>query len=155
MKLNDIEKYGTWTGAKIRQWLTTTRVPLRVSCTTDKGPLIVPIWFQYSDGHIWCCSPQDSVLVKALQKHGEVAFDISTNEVPYQGVRGRGLVTCLPAENAETLETLLEKYLGSMDNQLSKWLLSRVDNEAVLQLEVSWLTSWDFSPRMGDIKPIG
>jgi hypothetical protein len=33
--------------------------------------------------------------------------------------------------------------------------LSRVDNEAVLQLEVSWLTSWDFSPRMGDIKPIG
>lgn len=154
MKLNADERYGTWTGVQIEAFLTGSHLPLRLSIATRAGPLIVPLWFDYSASCLICCSPTESLVVKSLQATPEVAFDVSTNDLPYRGVRGRGLATCTTAADNSQLEELLEKYLGNAEGQLATWLLNRTGSESVISIEPTWITSWDFSERMSDLQCI-
>jgi nitroimidazol reductase NimA-like FMN-containing flavoprotein (pyridoxamine 5'-phosphate oxidase superfamily) len=149
--VNKDRRYGTWTGAEIEHFLTGTSIPMRISVTTANGPLVVPLWFAYRDQRLWFCSPQDSLLARSLIADSNVAFDISTNDIPYMGVRGRGRYARVDAGGREQLQQLLTRYLGDTDNELSRWLLSRAEDEAVLTLRISWMTSWDFTARMQDV----
>lgn len=154
MSLESSKKYGSWSGGEIEEFLAETRVPLRMSFVTKAGLLIVPIWFKYQANCFWFCSPNDSLLVKAIREKPEVAFDVSTNDIPYQGVRGRGVAHCSVAPDKSALEELLNRYVAGTDSDLAQWLLSRSGSEAVIQIEVTWLTSWDFSGRMKSIEKI-
>lgn len=152
--MDSAQQYGAWTGAEIERFLIDSRAPLRVALQTRNGLLIVPLWFSYRDGYLWSCSPRSSTLAKSLVDHPEVAFDISTNEIPYQGVRGRAVAECLTPNGTEELEELLERYLTDSNSQLARWLLSRADNEVLIRWDINWLTSWDFSGRMRDVTKI-
>ena len=154
MNIESSRKYGSWSGAEIETFLRETPIPMRISVSGASGPLIVPLWFEYLEGRLLSCSPVDSLLVSSLGKQSEVAFDISTNDLPYRGVRGRGQVSCEVATDDARLSDLLRKYLAGTDNQLASWLLNREGPEALIEIEISWLTSWDFSGRMGDIERI-
>lgn len=153
MKIEDLQTYGAWSGARIATFLASARIPLRLSMTGRKGALIVPVWFEYRDGSFYSCSPSDSLLVNTLRENPEVAFDVSTNDLPYRGVRGRGVARCTGLPDRNVLERLLARYLGSTDNELSRWLLNRTEEESLIEVDVHWLTSWDFSERMRDIEP--
>lgn len=154
MELESSKSYGSWTGEEIQQFLEAVRVPLRISFSSKNGPLIVPVWFEYHRGSFWSCSPDDSLLVSALRGEPEVAFDVSTNDLPYRGVRGRGVAICATASDQSALNRLIERYLANTDNPLAQWLLNRDGSEAVIEIEVGWLTSWDFSDRMEGIEKI-
>jgi hypothetical protein len=148
------KQYGAWRGREVERFLEAVRVPLRIGFQSPGGPLIAPLWFRYRDGSFWSCSPLSSALVKSLESHPEVAFDVSTNEIPYRGVRGRALAACHPASGPDVLEDLLRRYLDGTDNPLAEWLLSRVDGEALIRFDIEWLTSWDFSKRMSGLERI-
>lgn len=90
----------------------------------------------------------------SISANPQVAFDVSTNDLPYRGVRGRGRATCRTAADNSQLEELLTRYLGNTEGQLAEWLLSRTGNESVITIEPTWLTSWDFSKRMQDLPTI-
>ena len=154
MNIKPTEKYGSWSGAEVETFLSATPLPMRLSVSTASGPLIVPLWFEYKDGCLLSCSPADSLLVNSIDRHAEVAFDVSTNDLPYRGVRGRGRAHYEIAEDNNRLAELLRKYLGGTDNQLASWLLNRPHPEALIEIEISWLTSWDFTGRMEDIDRI-
>ena len=154
MNLEPSKHYGGWSGTEIEHFLAETRVPLRLSFISKSGLLIVPVWFVYRASCFWACSPNQSLLVNALRENPEVAFDLSTNDIPYYGVRGRGLAHCSVAPDKTALEGLLNRYLAGTDNDLAQWLLARSGAEAVIQIEVTWLTSWDFSDRMEGIERI-
>ena len=154
MKLKADERYGAWTGNQIEAFLTGSHLPLRLSIETPAGPLIVPLWFEFSTSCLICCSPSDSLLVRSVQSVSRVAFDVSTNDLPYRGVRGRGDATAVTASDNRQLEELLEKYLGDTGGQLADWLLNRTDSESVITIEPTWITSWDFSARMSDLPSI-
>jgi len=155
MSIDVEQRYGSWSGAEIEQFLRSSHIPLRIAFQSNAGPLIVPVWYQYDAGRFWSCSPARSALVKGLRSNPAIAFDVSTNDVPYKGVRGRGQATCTTATSSEPLQILLQRYLGDTKNELSQWLLARQVDEAVIEIRIEWLTSWDFSARMGDIEPIG
>lgn len=154
MNLEPSRHYGGWSGSEIEEFLSETRVPLRLSLVSKTGLLIVPVWFEYRAGCFWSCSPNDSLLVNALRQRPEVAFDVSTNDIPYQGVRGRGFARCSVAPDKTALEELMNRYIAGTDSDLAQWLLNRAGSEAVIQIEVAWLTSWDFSGRMDSIEKI-
>ena len=154
MDLEASNTYGSWSGAEIEAFLLETHIPLRLSFTAKSGLLIVPVWFEYQAGRFWSCSPNDSLLVRSLRNNAEVAFDVSTNDLPYRGVRGRGRAHCTTAADNQALERLLQRYLAGTDNPLAQWLLNRAVTEAVIEIEISWLTSWDFSDRMASIEKI-
>ena len=51
------------------------------------------------------------------------------------------------------LEKLLYRYLGNLENDLSKKLLAKSDKEVAIVLEPRSLYSWDFSKRMKNVVP--
>ena len=154
MELDPGESYGAWTGAEIGRFLTDSHIPLRLSFESPGGPLIAPLWYEYRAGRLISCSPEDSMLVRSLSANPDVAFDVSTNDLPYRGVRGRGRAVCTTAADTTQLETLLTRYLGSTTGQLAQWLLNRSGREAIIVIEPDWLTSWDFTERMQDLEKI-
>ena len=154
VELKPSKIYGSWTGRKIEAFLTDTRIPLRLSLNTKSGMLIVPIWFEYQSGRFLSCSPDGSVLVRSLRSDGAIAFDVSTNDLPYMGIRGRGVAECSTTKDTATLERLLDRYTAGIDNSLASWLLNRPESEALIDIRITWLTSWDFSGRMENIQKI-
>jgi len=128
-------------------------LPLRVAITLPAGPLIVPLWFEYRDGLFWCASQADSVFVRALQAEPGCAFDLSTNDMPYRGLRGRGVATCHPEQGAAQLERLLLRYLGSLETPLARRLRRKDVTEVAIAIAPHWIRGWDFTARMRDSLP--
>ena len=154
MNIESSKYYGSWSGSEIEAFFEKARIPLRVSLVTKNGMLIVPVWFEYREGRLLSCSPESSLLVTSLRENPKIAFDLSTNDLPYKGVRGRGVSRCSTAKDNNALERLLQRYLTSTDNTLAERLLGRTEAEAIIEFELEWLTSWDFSSRMDRIDKI-
>ena len=93
--------------------------------------------------------------MNSLRQQSQAAFDISINDLPYQGIRGRGRVQCTTAGDTVRLEAMLQKYLAGTDSRLAQWLLNRDRQEALIEIEITRLTSWDCSGRMEDVEKMG
>ncbi|MEN9726381.1 MAG: hypothetical protein RL434_747 [Pseudomonadota bacterium] len=128
-------------------------LPLRVAITRPNGPLIVPLWFEYREGVFWCASQAESFCVKALQAEPGCAFDLSTNDMPYRGLRGRGVAVCHPEQGARQLERLLLRYLGTLDAPLARRLRRKDATEVAIAITPLWTRTWDFTERMRDSLP--
>ena len=139
MELKADKKYGALSGEAISNFLKTAIIPMRLSLVSPKGPMIVALWFQFSGQEIRCCSPKDSLVVRSLQTISEIAFDISSNEIPYVGVRGRGKAELTQLGAAEQLDKLIEKYVYDPNHPLparygcvvepGRYLLPRSDHQ--------------------------
>jgi hypothetical protein len=87
-------------------------------------------------------------VVRFLRNDSEVAFEISTNEPPYRGVRGNGTASMSPDREKATLRTLVERYLGGTDSALAEWLLSDEREEIRIRIQPHEMYSWDYTERM-------
>jgi len=88
-------------------------------------------------------------LADFLAHDDHVSFEVSTNEPPYKGVRGRGHATVTPDADKELLRSLLERYLDGVDNPTGDRLLRPEREEIRVRIEPERLHSWDYSGRMG------
>jgi hypothetical protein len=129
-----------------------SRIPLRLAVQGEHGPLIVPLWFQWESARFWCATHRSAALIAALRHDNTVAFDLSTNEMPYAGLRGRGPATLHPARGGEVLGRLIDRYLGTREHPLAKWLLSRADDEIAIEIAPTKQTAWDYSARMAGLR---
>ena len=113
-------------------------------------PLFCSLWFAYEDGRLLCATTRQAKVVECILANPRCGFEIATNEPPYFGVRGQG-VAVVSAEGAmDLLGNLVDRYLGSRETRLASWLLSRSDDEVKIELDIRWMTSWDYSRRMTD-----
>jgi nitroimidazol reductase NimA-like FMN-containing flavoprotein (pyridoxamine 5'-phosphate oxidase superfamily) len=145
---------GPWSEREISDFLHESRYPLRLACVGADGyPRVVSVWFSYSNGRFFCASHSSSQLVTLLRANARVGFEVATNDPPYCGVRGQGDATLAPTGGAEMLETLLQRYLGSTDSALARWLLSRAAQELLITVTPQRLFSWDYRQRMTDLPP--
>ncbi len=128
-------------------------IPLRVAVQAPHGLLIVPLWFMARDGHYWCASQHDSLLVRALRADARCAYDLSTNDMPYRGLRGRGAVICHAEQGEAMLRALLLRYFGKLDTPLARRLLRRAASEVAIEIVPSWQSDWDFTARMHSSLP--
>lgn len=139
---------GPWDRARIDEFLESARIPVRVSCHTPAGdPWIVSLWFAW-DGAIHCATGADADVVEFLAHDDHVAFDVSTNDPPYKGVRGRGRATVEPDVDKARLRSLMERYLGGTDHRLGERLLHPDREEVHVRIEPERIHSWDYTGRM-------
>jgi hypothetical protein len=143
-----MQQTSAWSHEQAAAFLQDHRQPLRLGIQTDSGPLVVPLWFHFDGADFWCATQRDTLLVRSVEARPECGIDVSTNDIPYRGLRGRGLVTCHVEDGAEVLERLIDRYLGEGNAPLGRWLRSRSDAEVALRVAPNWLTAWDFSVRM-------
>ncbi|RMF12699.1 MAG: pyridoxamine 5'-phosphate oxidase family protein [Candidatus Dadabacteria bacterium] len=130
-----------------------TAIPLRLAALKSGGtPLIVPLWYEWRDDAFWCVTHREARLLRRVRAHPLVGFDVSTNEPPYAGVSGDGRVTVHGAEQAAAiLPRLIDRYTGSREHRLARWLLGRLDEEVALEIRPQHWRCWDFSRRMRDL----
>jgi nitroimidazol reductase NimA-like FMN-containing flavoprotein (pyridoxamine 5'-phosphate oxidase superfamily) len=140
---------GAWSTERAERFLREQTIPVRLACHTPAGGLwMLSLWYRYRDGQIECATGAKADVVRYLRNDPAVAFEISTNEPPYRGVRGAGSVTITPDEDKETLRALVERYLGDTNAQLAERLLSPEREEVRLTLDIERAYTWDFSNRM-------
>lgn len=135
-----------------QEFLENNRIPLRLACKTESGwPMILSLWFIYSDGSLYCATRRSAKIVTYLLKNKECAFEIAADTPPYCGVRGQASI--VPMLGVEILELLLDRYLGNRDNSLAEKLLEKSIDEVAIRLDPINIFSWDFSARMQDASP--
>jgi hypothetical protein len=143
---------GTWTQEEAASFLAEAVVPVRVACRTPDGGLwMLSLWFLPWDDALWCATGADADVVRYLDHDDGVAFEVSTNDPPYRGVRGAGTATVEPDTEKSLLQLLLERYLGGTDNSLADRLLDAGRDEVRIRIDPSRIYTWDFTERMEDV----
>ena len=141
---------GPWGRPEVDDFFTTT-VPIRLSCRTPADQLwMLSLWYLWEDDALWCATGADADVVRYLEHRDEVAFEVSTNDPPYRGVRGRGHATLDEDADKQLLRRLLDRYLGGTDSALAERLLAPERDERRIRIDPVRLHSWDYSGRMSD-----
>ncbi|WP_123539154.1 pyridoxamine 5'-phosphate oxidase family protein [Halosimplex salinum] len=140
---------GDWARERTEQFLDEQTIPVRLATHTPGGGLwMLSLWYRYRDGRLECATSASAKVVDYLRDDPEIAFEISTNDVPYRGVRGSGTATVEPDEEKAVLRALVERYLDDTDSGLAKALLSPDRDEVRIGIDVERAYTWDFSDRM-------
>jgi hypothetical protein len=142
---------GPWTKSRVREFLAEARIPMRLAANTDSGfPIVLSLWFLPEEDQLLSAVHRDARIAKRLRADARCAFEIAPNEPPYRGVRGQAIASLDPNGAGALLESLLDRYLGSSNSSLGRFLLARAEEELLLRLQPSWIASWDYSQRMED-----
>jgi nitroimidazol reductase NimA-like FMN-containing flavoprotein (pyridoxamine 5'-phosphate oxidase superfamily) len=145
------EYTGAWGADQVAEFLQDITVPVRLATPRPDGTLwMVTLWYRYHDGGFECATGADADIVSYLRQSDQVSFDISTNEVPYRGIRGHGTTEIGPDEDKAVIRDLIERYLGGTESQLAQTLLADGREEVRIKVEPERIFSWDYSERMAD-----
>ena len=126
---------------------------MRLAANTDSGfPVILSLWFLPEDDELLAAVHQDARIAKRLESDSRCAFEIAPNEPPYSGVRGQAVASLEREGGGALLERLLNRYRGSSDSHLGRFLLARVNEELVVRLRPTRIASWDYSRRMDEAR---
>ena len=135
---------------QIAEFLAAATIPVRLACNDEKGfPLVASHWFAYHDGLLYCAIHKASRFAKLLSRDPRCGFEIAGDSPPYRGVRGQGNAELISKQGEAQLKELLNRYLGGTQSALAQWLLSRGADELAVCITPTWVTSWDFTERMG------
>lgn len=75
-----------------------------------KGPLALPIWYQYEDGQVLVHMDGESVKAKLLRRHGRASLTVQDETPPYRYVMVEGPVTV--AHEDRSVLPMAVRYLG-------------------------------------------
>ncbi|ELZ79588.1 hypothetical protein C455_08387 [Haloferax larsenii JCM 13917] len=146
-----LDPSGPWSRERADEFLTQTTIPLRLSCRTPAGdPWMLSLWYEWDieNTELRCATSADADVVRFLRAHDDVAFEVSTNDPPYRGVRGRGTATVEPDPEKTVLRRLIGRYLGDEETPLAKRLLSPDRDEVTIRIRPTKLHTWDYASRM-------
>jgi len=144
---------GEWDRAGVAAFLTDATVPVRVACRTPGGGLwMLSLWYRFDADaeRLVCATSAAADVVEYLRDDDGVAFEVSTNDPPYRGVRGNGTATIESDDDKAVLRSLLERYLGGTDSSLAERLLAPERDEVAIRIDPERCYSWDFTERMRD-----
>jgi len=140
---------GPWSLERVHEHLESTAIPLRLAYASQSAhPQLLSLWFVWRDGALWCATSAQARVVAMLEHEPRCGFEVAPDAPPYHGVRGRGIATLDRARGAETLELLVDRYLGTRESPFARWLLARAASEIAIRIKPASLASWDFSARM-------
>ena len=114
---------------------------------TGKGPLALPIWYQYEDGDVLIGMGGNSLKAKLLRRAGRATMTVQTETPPYKYVMVEGPIVVLAEQRDDY--AMASRYLGP---ELGKWYAennpSTSESVIVRLTPENWLTC-DFGKGMG------
>jgi len=143
----DAENPMEMTEAERAEFLTDVRVGILAIARKDKGPLALPIWYQFEDGDVIIHMDGSSVKAKLLRTAGRATMTVQTETAPYKYVSVEGPVV-VQAEQRDDL-AMAVRYLGP---EFGQWYVDNnpsTDESVVARLTPErWITC-DFGKVMG------
>ena len=146
-----IELGGPWTKAQMEDFLQDSTLPIRLSVVAEDGyPRVISLWYKYEQETLYCVTHRSSKLASLLKGESRIGFEISADAPPYHGIRGQGNATLQPLGSNSTLDDVLMSYMGSLESDFSRWLLSRRAEELLISISPLRFFSWDYRDRMSN-----
>ena len=118
------------------------RLNLQLGTIDEKGdPNIQPVWFDYDEDRekLLVITPKIAKKVENIKAKPEVYFSIDDENLPYKGVKGKGIVTILedPKKMVPYGEKINLKYLGTLDHPVAKMILLSAQQGTHVVIEIS------------------
>lgn len=146
----EIRASSAWPRDGIQSFLERQRIPLRLACLDRRDePLVCSLWYLFEEGSLWCATQKSARVVDYLTRNPACGFEVAPESPPYMGVRGQAAASLSAERGPEVLLRLIDRYLGDRETSLARWLIARSSDEVAIRLSPRWLTSWDYSGRMG------
>src|SRR5215472_10491284 len=127
------------TAAEREAFLADVHVGILAIARTGKGPLALPIWYQYEDGEVLIGMGGSSLKAKLLRRAGRATMTVQTETAPYKYVMVEGRVVLLAEQRDDY--AMASRYLGP---QLGKWYAdnnpSTSESVLVRLTPENWLT---------------
>jgi hypothetical protein len=135
-----------------RELAPNTKIPIRIGFIKPNGaPSIISLWYIDMDGKIYCATQKTAKIIHYLENQPICGFEIASDQPPYKGSRGEGVVKIIPSKGPEILNILIKKYLGEKESTLSKFLLNHSKNEIAIEITPTKIFHYDYSKRMKGI----
>jgi nitroimidazol reductase NimA-like FMN-containing flavoprotein (pyridoxamine 5'-phosphate oxidase superfamily) len=135
------------TEAEREEFLTDVHVGILAIARQDKGPLALPIWYQYEDGDVIIGMGGNTLKAKLLRAAGRATMTVQTETPPYKYVSVEGPVV-VKAEQRDDF-VMASRYLGP---EFGRWYADNnpsTDESVVVRLTPErWITC-DFGKGMG------
>lgn len=128
-------------------FLTDVHVGVLAVDEPGRGPLAMPIWYQYVDGVVHITIDGDSLKARLLRAAGRATMTVQTETPPYQYVSVEGPVELVPATGDNL--AMASRYLGP---ELGRWYADHnpVGPDSVdVQLRPEHWRTFDFGKVMG------
>ncbi len=128
-------------------FLTDVHVGILAIARVDKGPLALPIWYQYEDGDVIVGMAGDSLKAKLLRAAGRATLTVQTETAPYKYVSVEGPVV-VQAEQRDDL-SMATRYLGP---EMGAWYAENnpsTDASVLARLTPERWNTCDFGKAMG------
>jgi len=134
---------------RVSRYLKETIIPIRVACVTEGAwPLVVSLWYTFSDGAIFCATQKSAKVVRYLRNEPRCGFEVASEIPPYRGVRGQGIAQIDQSRGKEMLQILLNRYGIGTSSPLGKILLAKSNDEVAIEIQPARIFSWDYTRRM-------
>jgi nitroimidazol reductase NimA-like FMN-containing flavoprotein (pyridoxamine 5'-phosphate oxidase superfamily) len=138
---------GSMTIAEREAFLAEVHVGILAIARPERGPLALPIWYQFRDGVVEIGMSGDSLKATLLREAGRATLTAQTETPPYKYVSIEGPVT-VAHEQRDDFD-MASRYLGP---ELGRWYADNnpsTDRSVVVRLvPESWITM-DFAKLMG------
>ena len=112
----------------------------------EPNVIVTAFYFDNSTYKIYITTQKNSKKVEHLKNKNTIGFSVDDPNPPFKGVRGKGTVKILENvnQNIALAKKIMTKVTGSLDNPISKWLMSEVGkgNEIILEITPRYFSTW-------------
>ena len=137
----------TMTDAERDAFMADVHVGILAIARQDKGPLALPIWYQYEDGAVVIGMSGNSLKAKLLRAAGRATMTVQTEAPPYKYVSVEGPVEILQ-EQRDDFE-MASRYLGA---EMGRWYADNnpsTSESVIAKLTPERWNTCDFGKAMG------
>ncbi len=128
------------------------KLNLQIGTIDDEGdPNIQPVWFNYDKNRekFLIITPKAAKKIKNLRKKPNVYFSVDDENLPYKGVKGKGIATVIEdaIKAVSQAKEINMKYLGTLDHPIPKMILesAKKGNHVVVEINPKFFSTWDFA----------
>ncbi len=150
--INAIPGFGQLlTEQQVREFLVKSKLNLQLGTIDEKGePNIHPIWYLFENDRLYVATSKKSKKANNALRQNLVYFSIDDEAFPYKGVKGKGSIKSLDDinSNIKIAEKIITKYMGSLENDIGRWIINEIlqGNESVLEISPKFFSAWSFGP---------
>lgn len=145
---------GPMTEDEVRHFLVNSKQLVHISTLDEKGePNIHPTWYYFDNNNenIYIESGKDTKKTRNLQRKNIIYYCIDDDNIPYKGVRGKGIVRISKDinYNMPIIEKIVVKYLGSIKHSMSQAIIGsiRKGDSVIFEVTPKFFATWDHSKR--------
>ncbi len=128
------------------------KINIQIATIDEKGyPNIQPTWFYYDENEeiIFVSTYKLSKKVANIQQNPNFYFSIAEDNDPHWCAKGKADVKISQESlvNADIVEKIVMKYLGSVDDPFAKELIDMAKNKetVVLEIKPKFFSTWNHS----------